>query len=215
MGSVKLNVKQGKVSNQGVLCPYSICMCIFSQSTDIPQLAQHLYSGRSSTSKILHKWELSIHPVKYKCVYKALQLEAKLQHPGTRFVTVKQPYHLCYCPSISSTRISEMLFQFLYFLTIAAYESAWLEIVYSRECVYIFHGSYSNWKTAGCLVLIHSLMQMVTVLVFWLQSCVRPFTQMWWKFLLLRSYLLLVRRVLFPKSSELMSCVLWRGMMAM
>jgi len=58
MGPVKLNVKQGKVSNQGILCTYWICMCIFSQSTDILQLAQHLHSGRSSTSKILHKWEL-------------------------------------------------------------------------------------------------------------------------------------------------------------
>lgn len=34
-------------------------------------------------------------------------------------------------------------------------------------------------KPAACFVLIHSLMQTVTVLVFWLQSCVRPFTQMW------------------------------------
>jgi hypothetical protein len=83
MGSVKVNIKQGKVSNQGILCPYSICICIFSQSMDISQLAQHLYSGRSSTSKILHKLELSIHPVKYKCVYKAFQLETKLHHPGT------------------------------------------------------------------------------------------------------------------------------------
>jgi len=34
-------------------------------------------------------------------------------------------------------------------------------------------------KPEGCFVLIHSLMQTVTILVFWLQSCVRPFTQMW------------------------------------
>jgi len=39
MEPVKLNVKQRKVSNQGILCAYSICICIFSQRTDILQLA--------------------------------------------------------------------------------------------------------------------------------------------------------------------------------
>lgn len=79
----------------------------------------------------------------------------------------------------SSTRISEMLFQFLYFLQLQHMKVRDLKLCKAGSVCTSFMFLIVTGKPAGCFVLIHSLMQTVTVLVFWLLSYVRPFTQMW------------------------------------
>jgi hypothetical protein len=144
MWSVKLNVKQGKVSNRGILCPYSFCMCIFSQSADIPQLAQHLHSGRSSTSNTSENWvyiqsNMCVCTRCYSWKPNCSTLEpdwSQYNSPSTYIIT--QQY--------SSTRILEMLFQFLYFLQLQHMKVRDLKLCKAGSVCTSFMFLLSNWK---------------------------------------------------------------------
>lgn len=94
-----------------------------------------------------------------------------IDHSITALPPVSQQY--------SSTRISEMLFQFFTSLQLQHMKARDLKLCKAGSVCTSFMVLIVTEKPAGCFVLIHSLMQTVKVLVFWLRSCVQPFTQMW------------------------------------
>jgi len=68
--------------------------------TDTPQFMWYLHSGKSGISQILYKSELSIHMVKYICMYKTVKLKSnstalepgRLQHDHPAACVITQKY---------------------------------------------------------------------------------------------------------------------------
>jgi hypothetical protein len=61
----------------------SISSIFTLSSTDTPRLTQQLRSGRSGTSQILGKSDMSIYIVKYTCIHKQVLLKSEIKFTGT------------------------------------------------------------------------------------------------------------------------------------